>query len=768
MFENESDGHVQDEVNRRSRGYIRWVQRSLNHLLGLRLKEDGISGNYTRSAIRSFQQGRGLKVDGIVGPHTEAAIRKALKTAALQPLPPVTSPQGPPGGAAADKICEILDQFDRDSDALKPAHRAKITHLARHISDSQRTDRPIRSVRLVGHTDPTGADDYNLALGRRRAEQAGRYLRASLERLMPGGAGGVKISVESRGEAAPLSLNASRNRRVEVCLYLERRTPRPPKPEPTPQPKPSPQPKSCSCISASLLRDEAGELADRLADSLPTREATDLMLAQHSLTSPAWFRLLPVAPGDEQDLFTADDKGHKGIEHDALQKMVQGLNCVRDIYFGNWQRDFSQLLTPSIYAELRELASPIYGLIFAMLDVIAKAEFGRPLAPVRFGTYRWEEHIDNPRGFGTALDPRTYTPIPPGKKREDEPEADRLNGFFWREDPQSRLPNFIVASQKYVLKQLDLAAQSGPTPLGREHFGNAMHTVEDFYAHSNFVELGLNHLNKREDPRTVLNAETCQPLRDSLGRYRLTTGTYLLKDTAVTIQKLLRPRLEGRPLNKPPSDLDQKIIRVLIRRAWDEAAVKFYDELIRAWKNTGIPMLAKAILAATGLPSLQRAYEELILIPLRRKIAELLRPLEQAVAEQTATKVYTMWDGPRKFPVIEISHSLLAKDDSDHCYHQAARELAIHAVRDFWREMARTWCSRHRPAGPGLAHTRFQQLIGQYMNHPREAGDWWKSTLAAGGHLSLRKHPGTRMASSPHKPCLPDPRRPQCERRLRR
>src|SRR5213075_1626275 len=47
--------------------YIRWVQNSLNQILGLRLAVDVISGPQTRSAIRSFQQRRGLTVDGIVG-----------------------------------------------------------------------------------------------------------------------------------------------------------------------------------------------------------------------------------------------------------------------------------------------------------------------------------------------------------------------------------------------------------------------------------------------------------------------------------------------------------------------------------------------------------------------------------------------------------------------------------------------------------------------------------------------------------------------------
>ncbi len=77
----------QGEVSRKSPDYIRWVQRSLNQILGLRLTEDGIMGSQTRSAIRSFQQQKRLRVDGIVGPQTEAA----LIAAGASP---------PPGGVA--------------------------------------------------------------------------------------------------------------------------------------------------------------------------------------------------------------------------------------------------------------------------------------------------------------------------------------------------------------------------------------------------------------------------------------------------------------------------------------------------------------------------------------------------------------------------------------------------------------------------------------------------------------------------------------------
>jgi hypothetical protein len=86
--------------------YIRWVQSSLNRILGLRLPVDGIMEPETRSAIRSFQKRQGLPVTGIVGPDTERALIAArsgqsLGASATQPNqrsmtePPQSSPAEP-------------------------------------------------------------------------------------------------------------------------------------------------------------------------------------------------------------------------------------------------------------------------------------------------------------------------------------------------------------------------------------------------------------------------------------------------------------------------------------------------------------------------------------------------------------------------------------------------------------------------------------------------------------------------------------------------
>ncbi len=98
-----ADEEWETEVNRRSPGYIRWIQGSLNKILGLRLGVNGIMGQQTRSAIRSFQKRRGLKADGIVGTQTERALIAAGASpppgiGIASPLTPsLIKPEEPPG-----------------------------------------------------------------------------------------------------------------------------------------------------------------------------------------------------------------------------------------------------------------------------------------------------------------------------------------------------------------------------------------------------------------------------------------------------------------------------------------------------------------------------------------------------------------------------------------------------------------------------------------------------------------------------------------------
>jgi outer membrane protein OmpA-like peptidoglycan-associated protein len=101
--------------------------------------------------------------------------------------------------------------FDFDSDKLREASKENLNNLASSLSsfgDSK--------LLLVGHTDKTGSDSYNLDLSRRRADAVASYL---ISRGVPS----ARIASSGRGETEPIAPNDNdadrqKNRRVEVAI----------------------------------------------------------------------------------------------------------------------------------------------------------------------------------------------------------------------------------------------------------------------------------------------------------------------------------------------------------------------------------------------------------------------------------------------------------------------------------------------------------------------------------------------------------------------
>lgn len=146
-----------------------------------------------------------------ITPQIVAQIRRWLAAA-----PPVR-PRPRPGPV---RPYRILDRFQFERPGVQPHHRPIIQEIARTIVGSAGR---VHTVRLVGHTDSSGSDTYNLNLGQQRATAVQRELTAAIERLRPGHSRRVSIVTQSLGEARPIAPNTTpenraRNRRVEVTL----------------------------------------------------------------------------------------------------------------------------------------------------------------------------------------------------------------------------------------------------------------------------------------------------------------------------------------------------------------------------------------------------------------------------------------------------------------------------------------------------------------------------------------------------------------------
>ena len=125
------DGEWLGEVNRNGSEYTRWVQTSLNKLIGAKLSVDGIAGTYTRSAIRSFQSRVGLAADGIVGPLTESALMKAgaARPPGFQDSPPTSTP--PPSSSPLKPSFITISSGVQMSPAIENAVRGLDEHFKR-------------------------------------------------------------------------------------------------------------------------------------------------------------------------------------------------------------------------------------------------------------------------------------------------------------------------------------------------------------------------------------------------------------------------------------------------------------------------------------------------------------------------------------------------------------------------------------------------------------------------------------------------------------
>jgi peptidoglycan-associated lipoprotein len=153
------------------------------------------------------------------------------------PQPEQPAPAPAPAPASTNDDSEARARAERERAAAEAAARAKATRdeLAQMIhfdydradirqADQALLDRkaaiivanPAVKIRVSGHADERGSDEYNLALGNRRAAAAKRYLESK-------GVDSGRIEVVSYGEERPLQQGAGEdayatNRRDEFEL----------------------------------------------------------------------------------------------------------------------------------------------------------------------------------------------------------------------------------------------------------------------------------------------------------------------------------------------------------------------------------------------------------------------------------------------------------------------------------------------------------------------------------------------------------------------
>ncbi|KAG8858281.1 hypothetical protein FRB96_005412 [Tulasnella sp. 330] len=205
---------------------------------------------------------------------------------------------------------------------------------------------------------------------------------------------------------------------------------------------------------------------------------------------------------------------------------------VKRVYFGNWLRDYSQAVD---VGSLKRVQLQTVLNIVMVLGFMAHgyATGGFEVTAERLGTYLPVEHIDNPKGYGEGEDARKYHPKLRGP----------VDPIEYAVDPHSGMKNYIAnekghwdTSKAHVRRLIEACISYGrryrqTSKDQNDKFeafrllGSAMHTLEDFFAHSNFCELALISLGRWDVfPHVGERAKIRAPNGQSV--YPIVTGTF--------------------------------------------------------------------------------------------------------------------------------------------------------------------------------------------------------------------------------------------------
>lgn len=493
-----------------------------------------------------------------------------------------------------------------------------------------------------------------------------------------------------------------------------------------------------------------------------------------------------------------------GYGHENIDKKLEDIGYrpyedLPHVYLGNWLRDYSQLIcgatvrmteeaqerlkkqkSPQQFAKIRELHSGklsregltnIVGLLAAKEFVFDKQpgrwnefnanecvklfqEMFGSITPEMLGCYRPEEHIDNPKGltdesyidsdfFVGCLPAQLELNLQNGQKRHIK------ESFPERPSPL-----------EYITNKLLTAAEKRRTPEGLRNLGAALHVLEDYFAHTNFVELCLIKLvNDKvyawvEDiPETGLNPNDLEGnylKRDSVKMLNqpfksikstiharascipVVSGVFGSLDTFATLCNKLRHLFELPNFTYVPAEPGQRsfsdlaIVAVLEDMAKGQKldASKSngnnkgtdYADLLDKYKYFLFLRDKKAQLIKDGgalgttlkfLDMAGSTIAKLIAIPHTIALNALLYGMEILVKE---AETYS-----RKFGT-DPTHTQLNKDDPAHPINDLAGELAVVAAQKVGSQMLKCWISFDDPS-------KLIPIIKEIMSHPCHV-DW--------------------------------------------
>ncbi|MEN5305128.1 HET-C-related protein [Pseudomonas sp. TWI628] len=427
--------------------------------------------------------------------------------------------------------------------------------------------------------------------------------------------------------------------------------------------------------------------------------------------------------------------GHESIE-DALEIVGFNEDQRKAIYFGNWLRDYSQMIDPAIVHPEQDAAIDVAEILqaiasrqiprvsrvklTAIVDLFALKEFHSlqqtpedrdryRVTPKLLGVYRAHEHIDNPTKLDRqAIDPRR---IDPDFAAPVFPE-DKLNGVL----PKRSMKRYMRRSIAYMIKQLEAAKKEGMTAKGMRLFGEALHVLEDYYAHSNFVELSLKRLGYDEVLPWTTRVESRAVSRHE---WPVITGMFGTLDIVGSVSDPLANLLFGNdasPAQQPGDRSDFDNVMLILLKDEDPLLVKAYERYLTARDNLRSNELYQWLNHVTGAV-------ELPLKAIDYACNLIRKPLLKWAGDHIATLQIHLDGDPNNDADVMATHSHLAKDHDTHPFHSLAVRLAALAVKDVGQAMFNHWM------GLGTEQGDPRILAERFIVHPNDT-DWFMEAVA--------------------------------------
>nr|WP_314583763.1 HET-C-related protein [uncultured Pseudomonas sp.] len=403
---------------------------------------------------------------------------------------------------------------------------------------------------------------------------------------------------------------------------------------------------------------------------------------------------------------------HLHIEH-VLVDLVESRYELEAIYFGNWLRDHSQILDPKIVraAQMPKNFPDVLSrdALTRIVDVLSMKQFMAvrqgaaqhfTVTPERLGVYRPSEHIDNPKTTDiNAPDPATRDP-------QFEP-AVLAGSPLLDVDFASSMKRYIKRSEDFMASELRNAMVHQRTPEGLRALGSALHVLEDFFAHSNFVELALIK-NGHPDVLPWTSPAECK------AGLPLVTGMFGPTDAMASLTGPLSDIMFStedvtyQPTKPGDRSLREQILLVLLEEHHNPRYLEIYQAYLRTRDTwTGLPFVE----------FLQRcsAYLQGASAVVGNATGIIMKDMFKLLGENIDDWQTRYGEDPHENGSTDPTHTQLAKDHAEHPLHLVAASLASHAVEKVAREVFAYWSGDHGVDPEAVARSFFK--------HPQDS-DW--------------------------------------------